>query len=233
LTSDVNATIYENFVDQRKSFRQCFLRLATDTMNISSLIACHDCDLIQRLPVLSITGTVRCIRCGAVLYQKRHNSVDRTLSLAIAGLILFFLANSFPFLSFKLEAQVRETTLITGVRELYAQGLETIAILVLITTVLVPLIQMIGIIYVLLPLKVGRVSWKLPAVFRFVRGLQPWSMMEVFMLGILVSIVKLAKMAKIVPGIALFSFLALIFVLAAMMVSLDTRLIWQKWEQRQ
>ena len=52
------------------------------------------------------------------------------------------------------------------------------------------------------------------------------------MLGILVSIVKLAKMAKIVPGVALFSFLALIFVLAAMMVSVDTHLIWQKWEQR-
>lgn len=203
------------------------------TMNSASLIACHECDLIQRLPLLSGAGTVRCIRCGAVLYQKRHNSIDRTLALAIAGLILFFLANSFPFLSFKLEAQIRETTLITGVRELYAQGLAEIAILVLITTVLVPLIQMIGMIYVLLPLKMGFMLWKVPPVFRFVRGLQPWSMMEVFMLGILVSIVKLAKMAKIVPGIALFSFLGLIFVLAAMMVSLDPHLIWEKWEQRQ
>jgi paraquat-inducible protein A len=55
-------------------------------------------------------------------------------------------------------------------------------------------------------------------------------MMEVFMVGILVSVVKLAKMAQIIPGISLFSFLALIFVLAAMTVSLDDHLIWHKWE---
>jgi paraquat-inducible protein A len=59
--------------------------------------------------------------------------------------------------------------------------------------------------------------------------IQPWGMMEVFMVGILVSVVKLAKMAKIIPGISLYSFLALIFVLSAMTVSLDGHLIWQKW----
>jgi paraquat-inducible protein A len=56
-------------------------------------------------------------------------------------------------------------------------------------------------------------------------------MMEVFMIGILVSVVKLAGMAKIIPGISLYSFLALIFVLAAMSVSLDRHLIWHKWEK--
>ena len=72
----------------------------------------------------------------------------------------------------------------------------------------------------------------MPRVLRFVRHLQPWNMMEVFMLGILVSVVKLAKMAKIIPGVALFSFLALIFVMAAMSASLDSHLIWEKWENR-
>jgi paraquat-inducible protein A len=201
-------------------------------MNAADLIACHDCDLIQRLPVPPDGGTLRCIRCGAVLIQKKRNSIDRTLALAVAGLALFILANSFPFLAFKLEAQVRQTTLITGVKELYAQGLEVLAILVLTTTVLVPLLQMGCMLYVLLPLKIGVIPVKLPQVFRFGRSLQPWSMMEVFMLGILVSVVKLAKMAKIVPGIALYSFLALIFVLAAMAASLDPHLIWEKWERR-
>jgi paraquat-inducible protein A len=202
-------------------------------MNDAHLMACHDCDLIQRIPMMSEGGTVRCIRCGAVLIQKKRNSLNRALALSMAGLILFFLANSFPFLAFKLETQVRQTTLFTGVRELYAQGLEMLAILVLITTILVPLIQMVCMLYVLLPLKLGLVPGKLPQVFRFVRGLQPWSMMEVFMLGILVSIVKLAKMAKIIPGVALYAFLALIFVLAAMAASLDPHLIWEKWEHRQ
>jgi paraquat-inducible protein A len=71
----------------------------------------------------------------------------------------------------------------------------------------------------------------LPRVMRFLEHVLPWSMMEVFMIGILVSVVKLAGMAKIIPGISLYSFLALIFVLAAMIVSLDSHLIWQKWEK--
>ncbi len=199
---------------------------------MQSLIACHDCDLIQRLPHISEAGTVQCVRCGAVLHQKKRNSIERTLALTLAGLVLFGLANSFPFLAFKLETQVRETTLLTGIEELYAQGMPELSIIVLLTTVLVPLAQMICILYMLLPLKFMKIPLGLPSVFRFVRHLQPWSMMEVFMLGILVSVVKLAKMAKIVPGVSLYSFLALIFVLAAMTASLDSHLIWEKWDEK-
>ena len=199
---------------------------------MQTLIACHDCDLIQRLPHIAEAGTVQCVRCGAVLHQKKRNSIERTLSFTLAGLVLFGLANSFPFLAFKLEAQVRQTTLLTGIQELYAQGMPELSIIVLLTTVLVPLAQMISILYILLPLKFKKIPRGLPRVFRFLHHLQPWSMMEVFMLGILVSVVKLAKMAIIIPGVALFSFLALIFVLAAMTASLDSHLIWEKWENR-
>jgi len=199
---------------------------------MSSLIACHDCDLIQRLPHISEAGTIQCIRCGAVLHQKIRNSIERTLSLTLAGLVLFGLANSFPFLAFKIGAQVRQTTLLTGIQELYTQGMPELSVIVLLTTVLVPFAQMICMLYILLPLKFRRIPIKLPQVFRFIRHLQPWNMMEVFMLGILVSVVKLAKMAKIIPGVALFSFLALIFVMAAMTASLDSHLIWEKWDQK-
>ena len=199
---------------------------------MSSLMACHDCDLIQRLPHISEADTLLCIRCGAVLHSKKRNSIDRTLAWTTAGLILFALANVFPFLAFKLEAQVRQTTLLTGIQELYAQGMPELSIIVLLTTVLVPLAQMICILYIFLPLKFRRIPLGLPRVFRFVHRLQPWSMMEVFMLGILVSVVKLAKMANIVPGIALYSFLALIFVLAAMTASLDSHLVWEKLDEK-
>ena len=199
---------------------------------MQALIACHDCDLIQRLPHIDQAGTVQCVRCGAILHQKKRNSVERTLALTVAGLILFSLANAFPFLAFKLEAQVRQTTLLTGIKELYAQGMPELSVIVLFTTVLVPLGQMVCMLYILLPLKFKLIPVGLPRVFRFVHHLQPWSMMEVFMLGILVSVVKLAKMAQIVPGVALYSFLALIFVLAAMTASLDSHLIWEKWDEK-
>jgi paraquat-inducible protein A len=101
--------------------------------------------------------------------------------------------------------------------------MQLIAILVLLTTVLVPFTQMLCLLYILLPLKFHRLPKELPRVFRFVNRVG----------GILVSLVKLAGMAKIIPGISLFSFLALIFVLAAMIVSLDSHLVWHIWGENQ
>ena len=92
---------------------------------MGSIIACHDCDLIHHIKSVPAKGAAVCIRCGAVLYKHKANSLERTLAFAFAGLILFVLANSFPFLGLKIGAQVRETTLITGIQELYVQGTRT------------------------------------------------------------------------------------------------------------
>ena len=197
---------------------------------MESRIACHECDLIHRMRPLREGATARCSRCGAVLYRHRKNSLDRTLALTLAGLVLFVLANSFPFLSMKIEGQVQESTLATGIQELWAQGMWQVALLVLLTTILVPFAQLAGLLYVMLPIKLNRKPWMLARIFRLVQRLHPWSMMEVFMLGILVATVKLAGMASIVPGISLFAFMILIFVLAGCMASLDPHLIWQRVE---
>jgi len=193
------------------------------------LIACHECDLIHRLPLIASGKSARCSRCGALLIRRRKNSLERTLALALAGLVLFFLANAFPFLSFKLETQIQQTTLITGIRELYHQDLHAVAVLVKLTTIVVPLVQLTGMIYILLPLRLNRKVPRLMETFRLMQTLKPWSMTEVFMLGILVSIVKLAKMAQIIPGVALYSFMALIFTLAAATATLDPQTVWEQW----
>ncbi|MFY9708114.1 MAG: paraquat-inducible protein A [Desulfobacterales bacterium] len=201
-------------------------------MSASRMIACHECDLLHRIPPLPVGTQARCTRCGAVLYRHRRNSLERTLALNIAGLILFALANSFPFLAMTFEGQHQQIVLLTGIRELSRQGLPEIAVLVLLTTVISPLVQLTGLFYVLLPLKLDRLPPAVWRVFRWVRSLQPWSMLEVFMLGILVALVKLAKMADIVPGISLFCFLGLIYVLAAISASLDPNSVWEKWWDR-
>jgi paraquat-inducible protein A len=198
---------------------------------MDALIACHECDLIHRVRALPQKGIANCTRCGSVLYRHKPNSLERTLALSLAGLVLFVLANAYPFLALKMESQTHQTNLITGIKELYTQDMQGLAVVVLLTTILAPLAQLLGMLYLLLPLRHNRVPPKFAPVFRFVRGLQPWSMMEVFMLGILVSVVKLAKMAQIVPGIAIFSFFALILVLAAATVSLDPHEIWHRWEK--
>jgi paraquat-inducible protein A len=197
---------------------------------MESLIACHECDLLHQRQPLPPGGTARCIRCGAKLYSRKRNSLDRVLALTIAGLILFLVANAYPFLTFRLEAQVQETTLISGVIELYHQGMWIVAGVVLLTSILMPLLELTGMLYVLVPLKFNLRPWKLPLFFRLVRSFKPWGMMEVFMLGILVAFVKLAKMATLIPGIALYAFMVLIFVLAASAASLDPHIVWNRLE---
>ena len=197
-------------------------------MTTASMIACHECDLLHRIQPLPDETAAKCVRCGAVLYREKKDSLDRTLSLTIAGAVLFIVANTFPFLAMKKGGLVQQTTLITGIKQLHVQGMESLALLVLLTSILVPLAQLACMLYVLVPLKLNRVPRNLALVYRFIRSLQPWAMMEVFMLGILVSYVKLGKMATIVPGLAVYSFVVLIFVLAGAAASLDPRIVWDR-----
>lgn len=196
----------------------------------AQLIACHACDLLQYAVPLPPGTLAKCRRCEEVLYRDRGESVDRTLALVLAGVILFVVANAFPFLAFRMQGQVVQTTLLSGVRDLHAQGMTPLAALVLLTSVLAPAAELSALLYVLLPLRLGMRPRGGAHVFRLVRRIQTWSMMEVFMLGVLVSLVKLADMAEIVPGIALWSFALLIAVLATATVSLDARVVWRKLE---
>jgi paraquat-inducible protein A len=201
-------------------------------MSTENLIACHECDLLQRLPEHQGSYVARCPRCNALLHRGVKNSIDRTLALTLAGIILFAVANAFPLLAFKLKGQVTQATLISGVLDLYNTGKWEIAALVLLTTVVIPLIQLLILLYVFVPLKLNRVPWKMASVFRMAQNLSPWSMMEVFLIGIIVAIVKLVGMATIVPGTALWAFALLIITLAAAAANMDSQVVWERLEYR-
>ena len=111
---------------------------------MDQLIACHECDLIHRVKPLPKKGIANCTRCGSVLYRHKPNSLERTLALSLTGLVLFVLANSFPFLALKMESQLHQTNLITGITVLYTQGMQGLAGVVLLTTVLAPLAQLLA-----------------------------------------------------------------------------------------
>ena len=198
-----------------------------------TLIACHGCDLLHRVQPLPEKSKARCSRCGSLLYVHFRETIGHTLAFSITGLVLLVIANIYPFLSLESQGTILETTLITGTIILSQQSMAGLAILVLLTSMLIPCLLLGALVYVLWPMKRGR---RLPAsrrIFRLALILRPWSMTEVFLLGILVSVVKLAEMATIVPGTALFSFLALVFVLAAVNTFLDPRAIWDKMDQWQ
>jgi paraquat-inducible protein A len=197
----------------------------------SSWVACHDCDLLHRLGEIPEGSTARCRRCGGLLRKRQPRSIERTLALVMGAAVLFVVANTFPFLSFDMKGQETQTTLITGVKDLWQQGMPELAALVLLTIFLAPLLQIAILLYVLLPLHHYRVPWQMPHAFRLLRRVEPWSMMEVFMIGILVAIVKLLDMAKIEAGLSLFAFVLLFVLITAAVTSLDPHAVWERAEE--
>ncbi|MDA8160302.1 MAG: paraquat-inducible protein A [Desulfobacteraceae bacterium] len=195
---------------------------------MSQILACHDCDLVQTLPPLAMGMVAQCPRCGAILRRTQFNSINRTVGWLLAGVILYALAVSLPFLAMQTQGVSNQISLTTGIVTLYRQGMGGLGLVVLLTCLVVPLFTMLGLLYVLLPLLKGLCPPWAAQVFALTQRLKPWGMMEVYMLAILISMIKLAKMASLVPGPALYSLIILIFVLAAALVSLDSHLIWEK-----
>ena len=192
------------------------------------LIACHECDLLQREAPLPAGGVAHCGRCGAELYRSHPDSFERTLTLTLGAGVLFAIANAFPIIGLKLEGQVIQTTLFHTVRTLYDEDMKSVAALVFVTTMLMPALELFAMAYLLLPLKLGRVPQGFALVFRMLQAVRPWGMVEVLMLGVLVSLVKLAHLAVVVPGIALWSFGALMILFAAIAAVFDSRELWTR-----
>jgi len=171
-----------------------------------------------------------CPRCGAILRRRQRNSINRTIAWVMAGLVLYFVAVSFPFLAMQAHGMANETGLLTGIVVLSRQGMGGMGLVVLLTCLVVPLFTMVTLLYILLPIQLEKRCLPFAArLFVWNQRLRLWGMMEVYLLAILVSMVKLAKLARIIPGPALYSFVALVFVLAAASVSLDSHQVWESF----
>ena len=190
------------------------------------LVACHECDLLQRLPADRARGRVRCRRCGCVLHHQGRDVVSTPLALGFTALVLFVLSNVYPLMDFGLQGQRDSTYLLAGIRELYAQGMPVLASTVLFTTVIAPALHITLLIYLYLPLSLGRRPPAFVAALRLTLAIIPWSMLEIFLLGVLVASVKLAEQATIVAGPAAWSLGLLVIVLAAAATQVHPHRLW-------
>ncbi len=138
--------------------------------------------------------------------------MDRAVALAVAALILFLVANLFPILTFELEGRSQSASLLSGSQALWDGGYEGLAALVFFVLFLAPLIEVVGTLYVVVPLAVGRCAAQAGPVFRLVSRLRRWAMAEVFLLGLIVAYVKLSDLATIEPGPSLAALVGFILV---------------------
>ena len=194
------------------------------------MIACEFCDLLHRPHPLRPGEKARCSRCGGVLARRSQDPLQGTLALTFAALVLLVLANVFPFLEINLEGQVRENTIATGVVGLWNGGARALATLILFTTILAPLLRILGLLYVLFPLSLGRVPPGVASTLRFQGSLVTWAMLDVYMLALLVILVKMMGMARIQFETGAYCFVALFIVLTLVSAFYDREALWDRVE---
>jgi paraquat-inducible protein A len=167
-----------------------------------------------------------------VLYRERANSLERTLGLTLAALVLWAVANIYPFMTFEFKGQSESNVILSGVIELYSNGAVALSAVILFTSILAPIFYIGGMLYVLVPIRFG---WRMRGAigcFRVLVELRSWSMLEVYLLGVMVAVIKLDQLASIEPGIAMGAFAALILVWSASQASLDPRVVWRALEKQ-
>jgi paraquat-inducible protein A len=192
------------------------------------VIACHECGTVHVLPAMADDTVARCTACGATIFIRYDRTVERTLALYLAALALVLVANAFPILTMSLEGQSNAATILDSARALYAEGMWPLALAVALAGIVMPLAKILGMVAILLPLQLGwHPPWMVPG-FRWVERLQPWAMMEVYLLGVVVAYVKLQDLATIQLGIAIVAFVGTILLLAAADARFDPHAIWRR-----
>ena len=191
-----------------------------------TLLACPECDLLLHEIPLPAGRSACCPCCGTTLYRNLPDSINRSLALAIGSAVLLLVAHSFPILGINLQGNGNAVTLLQAVRDLWNQEMHLVSGLTFVTAILVPALELTLMLYLLVPLYLGRVPSGVSLIMRLLQTIKPWGMVEVFMLGILVSLVKLVQDFRIIPGVALWSFGGLTVLLTALASSFNPRDIW-------
>lgn len=196
----------------------------------AALVACPDCDLLQRIPDAAPGASVRCPRCDKELWRRREDPLNRTFALSAAALVLYIIANTVPMLGLSAVGHQAYTTVFGGVQQLWHDNQQIVAVLVLFAAIISPALQIGFQLLILIGCQREHPPAWVGLLLRQLAFTRTWSMIEVMMLGVLVALTKIADYATVIPGLALFSLGTLIFLLAAMQANFDPREVWNRVE---
>ncbi|MFO1112886.1 MAG: paraquat-inducible protein A [Rhodospirillales bacterium] len=194
----------------------------------ATLIRCHDCDLLQDMPPLPERGTIACARCGAGLITAKPERLEQTFALYATALILLIIANSFPFLTMRVQGLEQSSHLLSGAIDLFGQGMWEVSLAVIGFVFVAPLVKIITGLLVVGPLAYGRGFPRAEMLYRLFDRLHPWAMTEIFLLGVLVAYTKLVDLATVILGTSFYAFIALIVVMIAADASVEPDQVWER-----
>lgn len=190
--------------------------------------ACPECDLLLNPAKPAPGDKAHCPRCGYLLQRPHKHSIERTLALSISGLILIIPVNLLPMLNVNILGNAQESTLWSGVTALFKEDMWAVAILVMLSSVLLPLVNTILAFLVSLHLFIKTPNRYIVTWMRWYQHLYEWAMIEVYALGIIVACVKLSDMADVRFGFGLFAFVGLLVINAMLANEFDGYTFWHR-----
>lgn len=192
----------------------------------AGLLICHECHQLNRYdPEVHAQA---CSRCGAAVHARRPNSLVRTWALLLTAAVLYIPANLLPIMTVNSLGSGQSDTIMSGVLELVHLGMLPIAAVVFIASILVPTFKLVG-----LGLLLYSVQRHQPMsarqrilMYRFIEWIGRWSMLDIFVIAILVAVVNFGSLASILPGYGATAFASVVVLTMLAALTFDPRLIW-------
>jgi paraquat-inducible protein A len=192
--------------------------------------ACHECDLLITVPEIGEGERADCPRCGGLITARPRNGMQRALAFALAGVIFLIISLLYPFLSVSSSGLESVMTLTEASLTIYDERSTSLAVIIFVTIIAAPAVMLTAILALTFPLVLGiRVPW-LREVGKLLTVLTEWNMVEVFIIGVIVSLVKIMKLATVIMGLSFWAYIAFTICLVAAMSGLDTWRLWAEIE---
>ncbi len=197
------------------------------------LVACHSCDLLHLKTRLPEGGKAYCTRCGELLYTESSRAIETALALSLSSLVLFSAAHLLPFISIDIEGNASTIFLISTIETLTEIDSQLLALAGIFLLLIAPLIVLLVDVLLLYRLRFGRSGQSVISrqLLLIAGHMTPWNMLEIFLLGVLVSLVKLASMADITLHEGFWAFVGLVVINLTIAVRIHPETLWQALER--
>jgi paraquat-inducible protein A len=194
--------------------------------------ACPDCDLLLHKAAAPAGYSVVCPRCGKTLSRSSAASISKVLALSIAGLLLYLPAMFLPLMTFKSFGFSGSANILESILNFYRNEYYFVSLMVLLSAVVFPLILLTTIFYITCQLQRKKYPSSLKPLFRLHLHLEEWAMIEVYLLGILVTIIKMSGTSNIDYHSGILCFSCLVLITLAISTIVDRDLFWQTIEDQ-
>jgi len=202
----------------------------------AGLVACTTCGKLHRMSEPSSGHRHQCARCGSALHSRKPHSLQRTWALLLTGILLYLPANIYPIMITRSLGRPEENTIIGGIISLWDSGAYGIAGVIFVASVVIPILKFLVIGYLLMSIhgKSRLARRQKTRLYHLTEFIGPWSMVDVFVVALLVALVDMEGIASVKPDIAATAFAAMVGITMLSAMAFDPRLLWDnKWDNEE